>query len=131
LFVGLLVGLGHKYLTEKEDFLESATGVMRSVLEKLSTANAPQVSNNLASSIVYSFLFASCRVWSSCGVRGGRLEHAFHSSLIQKKKSKHLEYVFKLKLVIFQNSVLSLNTILNLFSQTIHACFAFVFQTQS
>ncbi|KXJ13577.1 HEAT repeat-containing protein 3 [Exaiptasia diaphana] len=31
-----------KYLAEREDFLEAAAGVMRSVLEKLSTVNAPQ-----------------------------------------------------------------------------------------
>ncbi|KAK3707980.1 hypothetical protein QZH41_010746, partial [Actinostola sp. cb2023] len=33
---------GRRYLSEEEDFSESAIGVMRSVLEKLSTMNAPQ-----------------------------------------------------------------------------------------
>ncbi|XP_031565135.1 HEAT repeat-containing protein 3-like [Actinia tenebrosa] len=32
----------HKFLTNEEDFVEAATGVMRSVLEKLSALNAPQ-----------------------------------------------------------------------------------------
>ena len=42
--IGLCLGiLGHKFLTDEEDFLEAATGVMRSVLEKLSALNAPQV----------------------------------------------------------------------------------------